>query len=408
MRTPEAQIKQALLRPEQLCRQAAARYFAESHSSDTTVMPLAIQALEKYGRGDAAFRFIHVLCDLAQTEATIDWVVHELQQATGGEIYLNNLSRLLDHADPFLLGPRQDEILAAPGFLPPLAPAFRERQELLTWDAPKCWTELERIAEAGKNKIHTAEVDYDRAVRVIEALARQAQPDTDRILSLLSQKVEELDNSPMKWTEGFMVVLAGRMRLDSAIPLIVARLHEDGELLNEECMEALAWIGTEEAALALAEGFGQAEWSYRLFAADALGRIHSDASVQKILHLLTVEQEGDVRANLGRSLLASFPTEGVEVVRQMVLTQDYDSQMCDLREDLVAACTVMEAGFPELEVWSRELAERQRAPGQEDAGGPRNVPRAAAANPSHASQATIAAATPAAAALFGEKESRPQ
>src|SRR5258707_1380006 len=105
MRIPEARIKEAILH---LARQAALAYFGEAYSRDTEVMSLAIQAIEKYGR-DGAFRFIHPICDLAQSEATVDWVIRELTQGVGGDIYLTNLSRLLEHAAPHLLLPRLGE-----------------------------------------------------------------------------------------------------------------------------------------------------------------------------------------------------------------------------------------------------------------------------------------------------------
>ena len=49
MRLPEAKIKEALVHPEKLVRQEALLYFADCHSRDAEVMPLAIQAVETYG-----------------------------------------------------------------------------------------------------------------------------------------------------------------------------------------------------------------------------------------------------------------------------------------------------------------------------------------------------------------------
>ena len=46
MRTPEAQIKQAILHPEEEMREQALHYFSDARSQDDTVMPLVIQAVE--------------------------------------------------------------------------------------------------------------------------------------------------------------------------------------------------------------------------------------------------------------------------------------------------------------------------------------------------------------------------
>jgi hypothetical protein len=56
MRLPEAKIKEALVHPDKLVRQEALLYFADCYSRDAEVMPLAIQAIETYGRSQA---FLH-------------------------------------------------------------------------------------------------------------------------------------------------------------------------------------------------------------------------------------------------------------------------------------------------------------------------------------------------------------
>lgn len=70
MRYSEEKIKEAILHPDLDVRDAAIRYFHSSTSPDRTLMPLAIQAIERYGRTDA-FSHIHYLNLLPQSEQTI-------------------------------------------------------------------------------------------------------------------------------------------------------------------------------------------------------------------------------------------------------------------------------------------------------------------------------------------------
>ena len=52
--------------------------------------------------------------------------------------------------------------------------------------------------------------------------------------------MEDYSHSPMKWMEPLVVRLAGQAHLESTIPLLVTKLLEDGgDILNEECAEAL-------------------------------------------------------------------------------------------------------------------------------------------------------------------------
>ncbi len=79
MRFPEEKIKEAILHPELDVRDAAIRYFYDSTNLDQTLMPVAIRAIEKYGRTET-FSHSHYLNLLPQTGETIHWVVNELHQ----------------------------------------------------------------------------------------------------------------------------------------------------------------------------------------------------------------------------------------------------------------------------------------------------------------------------------------
>jgi len=363
MRLPEEKIKEAILRPERLVRQRAVEYFAECFSLDPSVMPLAVRAIEEFGRREA-FQSSHVLADLAQTEATVDWAVRELhgvrQKGEDDGGYFAALTDLLCRADPPLLVPREQEIVQAPGFSKEMIPAFRERLELLSWNADRCWAELEAISKRGVQDESGESVDFQRVGHLVEALARHGPGQADRVLTLLRQKVEDYERDPMAWMEIFLVQLAGEMRLEAAVPLIVTKMHTLGDYLSEESETALAKIGTDAAAAAVTERWQEAEWDYRLYASSALGRIHSDTSVRKCLELLPDEEDADVRTNLALALLSNYALDGVEVVRQLVLARRYNASLADVQADLVAASAVMGVTFPEYDVWKRMAEDREK------------------------------------------------
>jgi hypothetical protein len=362
MRLPEAKIKEAILHPEKLVRQEALLYFAGCYSRDAEVMPLAIRAIDTYGRAQA-FPRVYLLPQLAQTEATVEWGVRELHReedrAEDEDSYFPALSRLLCSADLRLVAPRAEEVLRAPGFSTELVPEFRERLRLASWDADQCWKELERICAEAVGKEDSSDVDWDHAGRVVEALACQGAGSADHILDLLGQEVEDFETDPMAWLEIFLVTLAGELRLQRAIPLIVKKLHACGDVLSEECVEALAKIGTDEAAEAVAEGWLQAEWDYRLYATDALEKIHSDTTVRKCLELLPRDPDLDIRTHLADGLLGQFADEGIEPVRVMVQRRAYDQTISNLMERLVTVSTVLGVTFAEYPIWKRRAEEEQ-------------------------------------------------
>jgi len=357
MRLPEAKIKEALVHPDKLVRQEALLYFADCYSRDAEVMPLAIKAIETYGRSNA-FLHLHMLAHLAQTEATVEWAVKELyreeDKAEDQDSYFPALSRLLCSADPQLLSPRADEILQAPGFFKEMHEELQERLRLASWDADQCWNELDRFCTEGVGK----DVDFGHASRVVEALARQGDNYIDRILDLLAKEVGDYETDPMALLEIYLVDLAGEMRLERAIPLIVKKLHILGDVLSEACVDALGKIGTDAAAEAVTEGWLEAVWDYRLYATSALDKIHSDTTVRKCLELLPHDKELDIRTKLADALLGQFADEGIEPVREMVQRRAYDSMCSDLMRKLVAVSTVLGMTFPEYPIWKREAEER--------------------------------------------------
>ena len=67
MRTPESQIKEAILPSFEEIRDKALHYFSDANCEDESIMPLSIQAVEKYGR-ESAFHIMRDAERLPQTE----------------------------------------------------------------------------------------------------------------------------------------------------------------------------------------------------------------------------------------------------------------------------------------------------------------------------------------------------
>jgi hypothetical protein len=196
MRYPEDKIKEAILHPDLDVRDTAIRYFYSSTNQDHTLMPLASQAIERYGR-TTAFSFTHYLNLLPQTEQTIGWVIAELRRDFEGRpeerhFYYLNLSRLLCHADIRLVAQHAPETPQPPHFDPKEQAAFRERLEMFGWNAEKCWQALRQYCEANRDKNNIEEFDLGHALRIVEALARQPHEYQGQIVALLAEKVHDL------------------------------------------------------------------------------------------------------------------------------------------------------------------------------------------------------------------------
>lgn len=360
MRLSEEKIKQAILHPQLEIRQRAVRYFDDSYSEDEGVVPLVIQAVEKYGR-EEAYQLVGGSVNLRHTEETIAWVVEELQDPASEryENYVFNLNRVLCDADLALLLSRESEILETCRFYGGLKNHLIRRLELISWDEAACWQRLEQICEEGKDKRYTNEFDWDFALDLLEALARFGGEVEQRVLSVLSQKIENFEHNPMKWMEPLMVRLAGLLQMEAAIPAILGKLHEDDDVLAGHCIYALSRIGTDAVLAAVAGDFANAERHFRLYAANVFDNIHSDLAVEKTVSLLAGEEDRQIRQDLAHAALSQFAWEATEPVRQLLRSQRLDFELRDLRDYLVETCTIMDVRFPEFDEW-RAAGERER------------------------------------------------
>jgi hypothetical protein len=280
-----------------------------------------LPASRGYGR-TTAFSFTHYLNLLPQTEQTIRWVTAELQRDLEGRpedrhFYYLNLSRLLCHADIRLVAQHAPELFHAPHFDPRERLALRERLEMFGWDAQKCWQELRQYCEANRDKNNLEEFDLGHALRIVEALARQPHEYQERIVALLSEQIYDFRHDARKWLQPLMAKLAGEMRLQAAISPLAGNLGHPYSFLADQCMFALARIGSHEVVATVCDQFSRASRDFRLWASDLLCKIHLEVTVQRVLEILPGETDLAIRMNLCEALLDHFSFEGVQPAREL-------------------------------------------------------------------------------------------
>jgi hypothetical protein len=356
MRLTEDQVRQGLLHADKEVRSACLRYFSDGHSRNETVMPVAIEALERFGRNEA-FHHVSSLAELAQTEDTIRWALNELQTRRPGTEkemrYLDALSRLFCHVDPQALLPLEKTILSAPGFDREYADTLTQRLKLLSWDDEALWRELEAICAEALGKEYVSETRYHEGEPIVERLARDGDRHAGQMMALLQTRIDDYENDPLTWLVPLMVRMAGEMRHAPAIPSIVAWQHEDHELLSEECQTALAKIGTDGVVQALWDAYPTAEWHFHLYAIEPLGRVHTDLAVAACTALIDKEEDPELREWLAMSLVGHFSSEGNALALKMIRD---DLGLDGLKDALVPACLLMGQDVPELEQWRKDLA----------------------------------------------------
>ncbi len=253
----------------------------------------------------------------------------------------------LVHADPAVLKNHEAEVMALDALDADSRDAVAERIWFPSRAAEDLWGDLEEVCQALEED-EAPDEEFDFGCRLVEALGQYRDQYAGKVLEIIGGLTNEVGT----WKEGFAIRLAGEMKLEAAIPLMMAKLHEPPEeWISEECLRAFTKIGSAAVIKKFVEDYAASEGFQRLSIACTLEDIHSDQSVQACFDFLSLERDQLVRGILLKAILFNFATEGIAPARQFVLTTPLDPDVLEVRSTLLTACKLMEERFPEFDAW---------------------------------------------------------
>ena len=347
MRLTAEEIEQAILHSDRDVREAAVYYFAGSCSPDPTIMPLAIQAFERFGL--EAFEIYSFLEGLVQTDETVAWLIREIRRigSRTGEREVRYRDALIDglrRANPAVLKRHEPAIQATQELDDDSKEAIDERIFINSFTPEALWQELTEFCDEQEAPEETSDEDYEYVCSVVEALGRYPDQFADQVLAILI-------GEPGEWLEGMAVRLAGEMKLEAAVPCLLDRFDHIGDWIYEETHQALAKIGSDAIVDEIRNQYATADEDFRMAAASTLEDIHTDLSVETCLELLDQEDDDELRGSLLQSVLMNFSSEGIEPARRHVLNAPKTPESLEVRYALLVACKLMGKTFPEFDTW---------------------------------------------------------
>ena len=373
-------IKAAITHPEPEVRERAVRCFTNSPGDDGSIMPAAIQAIERYGLHDS-WPMLLVARDLKQTPATVDWAIDRLREPFDfDDINQDNthyaLAWLVVQADPALLDERYETIVGLSELPDRLRRILDERRELARADWTTCWQRLEAL---GRDVLDADGVTIEheqRAGRLIAALARHGRdvPEHEKaVLNLVRRQFPKAKRELYEVLEAYFIKLAGQMKLTRAIPVMLRRLQEadeEDDRLDSAATLALAAYASDEVTRPLASAWWDAHDQARASMAEVLGHTRTDMAAERCLTFLQREDDEFVVQALAQAALCQLNTDAVPVIAGMVDDDElvaFDVEWLDVRVALVEAATIMGVTFPQYDQWYEQAREtqwgwRQRVP----------------------------------------------
>jgi uncharacterized protein YchJ len=365
MRLSTAQIREGLFHPEIDVRSLVASHVSHADRDDPEVMLLAIEAIERFGWNDA-FKHHYFMRELRQSDASVAWLLRSIELPDAPE--LDDLidprsvicAAILADAAPELLLKHESVIQETEALPDDTRIEIAERIELFQMPAEEIWLELDQLmARQTEDEWSIFEEEADLFDRLLDALKPHRDQFAARILAILNDRDR---TSAEPWLCA-ATLLAGRLRLEAAVPRLVEMLDIDDEGFQEDAPIALGEIGSEAVVRALAEAYPRASEEFRYSAAYLLEESPSDACLSVCLGLAEGELDVAIRGRLLISALMNFGTEAIEPARQFILSQPVDVDVLETRWHLLQVSRLLNQGFPEFESWledSKRDAERRR------------------------------------------------
>jgi hypothetical protein len=174
--------------------------------------------------------------------------------------------------------------------------------------------------------------------------------------------------------EDLAVDLLGRVRHRPALGRLLERFAEaddttTSDFLLEAMQDALPRFGA-DAVGPIEAAFTTASPSYRIYAAEALGRVKHPSSEAALLRLVKEPGADDAWDEVAHSLMKLISAEAMPALyEEIVVAQNFSGMVYDLERELVASALMVGYEFPELGAMREEALARDVEDAQARAGG---------------------------------------
>ena len=203
--------------------------------------------------------------------------------------------------------------------------------------------------------------DVGWANGIVEALARHRKKKARKVLRLLEGRYDDEDPAVMDWLWPCFVDLAGEMRLEEGVPLLVDHLDDDDLNLLDSVHKALERVGGDVVVREINARWWNAEdIEFRRSAACILDCVRGDLCIERCLDFFKEEEDRETKRLLADALLGNFSTEAVDLIWKFLADRgdgELGPDEWDSRYRLLAVCTITGRTFPHFDDW-REAALR--------------------------------------------------
>ena len=264
MRLSDEQLKAGFVHPSRVVRDSVTEYFADSYTRDAEVTRWAIRGVEQYGWKEF-LDWQHKFCELPLLDdASFEWVCQQVERSDSEAPEENQKWRLmtmLSKADVDVFVRHQSRLMAIDAMREEERETIVRRIELAQADPEECWRLLEEHCQRVAKVESFEEARIPEATRLLEPIQRAGERFVPRVLEVLMRpQPDQAEQHPDQWLIGLMIILAGRLRIEEAAPLLWDKWGVDWDWYNEEVMYSLTRIGTPAVVQMARQRYPGSDW----------------------------------------------------------------------------------------------------------------------------------------------------
>lgn len=375
--TRELQVK-GLLHSDPIVRNSFLYMLGEQRYSGIDATRAALTAVEQWGIRNA-FRYPLGITDLALDDHCFDWVLEQLEFASGEEeegIKLRYggwlaeapLALLESRWERFSRLMKEDGTETFEKAASQILLRAQSRLDLQGLSQEALWEQLDRTIERCVDEDEFSEMEMSVLENCCDMLVANGRGDAElqaRVRDWLAYDFNKEDEVEAEsdlgyWRVEAAIRLAGLAGIKEMVPRLLELFVHDWEWLNGEIWRALVLMADLDALRTIADTYLEQPWATRLYLSEAFSNLWIEGMDELIYPLLAKEEKRDIIiCNLGMALARYGSRASMEAAAEICNEDPYDPERVSILEMLYSQYMVSDPQHSDVEEWKKRIEARE-------------------------------------------------
>lgn len=341
-------LQQFLTHKDSNVRDFVTQYYIEGNLGDANITNILIDLYEKGLNEEEQIEVLHNISQLPQDEKTLDRLYNL-------PIYKDDsCMHIWFHIDNAITHTKI-ELLNNTGLRPRIKENLQLVEKRLMFNSLSTndlWNNLWEHSKNGEGK-NLSDFNYGIGNIMIKELASREDFPYDQFEEMLNI---DYGLSYKGWNDTYLCSLIGKLKYEKGISFLIKSLEYNGDYLNQEIMEALVSIASEEVIEKAKELYVKGAFKSEII--NVLSNIKSSKSEETIIDFCKTENNIEHLTNMAYGLCKMFSKEGIPYVID-IIDKGYDKQIVNLEEAIYINHIVNNLSHSNMDIWKKAIEDEK-------------------------------------------------